>query len=84
MEIPFDLFPKHLPFGRNRKSEAFYLGFGEHVIGKEVETAMKEATANTEIRIKEFTVAPQVNPEKGLPYHEWLIEFDVKPKQKSI
>ena len=25
---------------------------------------MKEATANTEIRIKEFTVAPQVNPEK--------------------
>ena len=53
------------------------------MIGKEVETAMKEATANTEIRIKEFTVAPQVNPEKGLPYHEWLIEFDVKPKTKK-
>ena len=61
----------------------FISAFGEHVIGKEVETAMKEATANTEIRIKEFTVAPQVNPEKGLPYHEWLIEFDVKPKNKK-
>ena len=61
----------------------FISAFGEHVIGKEVETAMKEATANTEIRIKEFTVAPQVNPEKGLPYHEWLIEFDVKPKDKK-
>ena len=58
----------------------FISAFGEHVIGKEVETAMKEATANTDIRIKEFTVAPQVNPESGLPYHEWLVEFDVKPK----
>ena len=44
---------------------------------------MKEATANTEIRIKEFTVAPQVNPENGLPYHEWLVEFDVKPKDRT-
>ena len=61
----------------------FISAFGEHVIGKEVETAMKEATANTEIRIKEFTVAPQVNPENGLPYHEWLVEFDVKPKDRT-
>ena len=60
----------------------FISAFGEHVIGKEVETAMKEATANTDIRIKEFTVAPQVNPESGLPYHEWLVEFDVKPKDR--
>ena len=61
----------------------FISAFGEHVIGKEVETAMKEATANTDIRIKEFTVAPQVNPESGLPYHEWLVEFDVKPKDRA-
>ena len=60
----------------------FISAFGEHVIGKEVETAMKEVTANTDIRIKEFTVAPQVNPESGLPYHEWLVEFDVKPKDR--
>ncbi len=57
----------------------FISAFGEHVIGKEVETAIKEATQNTPIRINEFTVAPQVNPEEGLPYHEWFIEFDVPP-----
>ena len=58
----------------------FISAFGEHVIGKEVETALKEATAATDIQIKEFTVAPQVNPLEGLPYHEWLIEFDVPPQ----
>ena len=26
--------------------------------------------------IREFTVAPQVNPKTGLPFHEWFIEFD--------
>ena len=50
--------------------------FGEHVIGKEVESALQEAVAGTTIRVNEFTVAPQINPEKGLPYHEWFIEFD--------
>lgn len=59
----------------------FISAFGEHVIGKEVETALKQVTQSTSIRIKEFTVAPQVNPEKGLPYHEWLIEFDTPPAE---
>ncbi|MBB1489709.1 GH3 auxin-responsive promoter family protein, partial [Oceanospirillum sp. D5] len=53
----------------------FISAFGEHVIGKEVEQAMQEATEGTDIQISEFTVAPQINPEKGLPYHEWFIEF---------
>jgi len=50
--------------------------FGEHVIGKEVESALQEAIIGTTIRINEFTVAPQINPAAGLPYHEWFIEFD--------
>lgn len=54
----------------------FISAFGEHVIGKEVEQALQEAIAGTAIRINEFTVAPQITPEKGLPYHEWLIEFE--------
>lgn len=29
--------------------------------------------------MNEFTVAPQINPDKGLPYHEWLIEFENEP-----
>jgi phenylacetate-coenzyme A ligase PaaK-like adenylate-forming protein len=50
--------------------------FGEHVIGKEVEHALQEAMNGTEIRVNEFTVAPQIAPETGLPYHEWFIEFE--------
>ena len=58
----------------------FISAFGEHVIGKEVEQAMKEATTNTDIRISEFTVAPQINPESGLPFHEWFVEFENEPE----
>ena len=54
--------------------------FGEHVIAKEVETAMKTAMEKTGAIISEFTVAPQVNPLEGLPYHEWLIEFEKEPE----
>ena len=61
----------------------FTSAFGEHVIGKEVETALKKATADSSIQIKEFTVAPQIKPKKGLPYHEWLIEFDVPPNDMN-
>jgi hypothetical protein len=53
--------------------------FGEHVIGKEVESALQEAMEGTSIRVNEFTVAPQINPTEGLPYHEWLIEFEKEP-----
>lgn len=54
--------------------------FGEHVIGKEVESALKEAMAGTDVTINEFTVAPQINPASGLPYHEWFIEFEKEPQ----
>lgn len=53
--------------------------FGEHVIGKEVESALKEAMEGTDVRVNEFTVAPQINPKEGLPYHEWFIEFENEP-----
>jgi len=54
--------------------------FGEHVIGKEVEQALEKALQDSEIIVNEFTVAPQINPADGLPYHEWLIEFETAPK----
>jgi phenylacetate-coenzyme A ligase PaaK-like adenylate-forming protein len=53
--------------------------FGEHVIGKEVESALQEAIKGTNISINEFTVAPQITPNDGLPYHEWFIEFENEP-----
>ena len=33
----------------------------------------------TDVRVNEFTVAPQINPDSGLPYHEWFIEFENEP-----
>ncbi|RYZ75387.1 MAG: hypothetical protein EOP06_32445, partial [Proteobacteria bacterium] len=53
--------------------------FGEHVIGKEVEEALRDAMADSDVRVNEFTVAPQINPPDGLPYHEWFIEFENAP-----
>ncbi len=58
----------------------FISAFGEHVIAKEVETAIQKAMTKTGISISEFTVAPQINPASGLPYHEWLIEFVKAPE----
>ena len=58
----------------------FISAFGEHVIGKEVEDAINSQTIGTSIAINEFTVAPQITPEIGLPYHEWFVEFENKPE----
>lgn len=61
----------------------FISAFGEHVIAKEVEQAMQDALTGTAIRINEFTVAPQIIPKSGLPYHEWFIEFENPPEDES-
>jgi hypothetical protein len=58
--------------------------FGEHVIGKEVEDALRLAAGEFTLQVAEFTVAPQVNPPAGLPYHEWFIEFEDIPAQADV
>lgn len=59
----------------------FISAFGEHVIGEEVEKAMKFTTQKfPEVELVEFTVAPNVAPAEGMPHHEWLIEFANPPK----
>lgn len=58
----------------------FTSAFGEHVIGKEVDEAMRVALERfSNAEVSEFTVAPQVEPKEGLPYHEWLVEFASAP-----
>lgn len=58
----------------------FISAFGEHVIGEEVEKAMQHTREKfPEAEIVEFTVAPQVTPNEGLPYHEWFIEYSNPP-----
>lgn len=61
----------------------FISAFGEHVIAKEVEEAMRLAIEASDAMVNEFTVAPQTNPESGLPYHEWFIEFERQPNDKE-
>jgi len=57
----------------------FLSAFGEHVIAEEVENSMKIATKDHGVTIREFTVAPNINPKEGLPCHEWYIEFETRP-----
>lgn len=58
----------------------FISAFGEHVISEEVEKAMSLTCEQfPEADVVEFTVAPQVSPVEGLPYHEWFIEFAKPP-----
>lgn len=62
----------------------FISAFGEHVIGEEVESALRSACLQfPEVAINEFTVAPQVTPTEGLPHHEWLISFTNRPNDLS-
>jgi hypothetical protein len=50
------------------------------VIGEEVEKAMQMTMQKfPETELVEFTVAPQVTPDEGLPHHEWFIEFSRLP-----
>jgi hypothetical protein len=62
----------------------FISAFGEHVIGEEVENAMKRTIQKfSEVELVEFTVAPNVAPAEGMPHHEWLIEFSNPPKDMN-
>jgi hypothetical protein len=58
----------------------FISAFGEHVIAKEVDHALIEAVKASDAQVTEYTVAPQITPKEGLPYHEWFIEFEKEPK----
>jgi hypothetical protein len=59
----------------------FISAFGEHVIGEEVERAMKYTMEKfPEAALVEFTVAPNVAPAVGMPHHEWLVEFAQPPR----
>jgi len=59
----------------------FLSAFGEHVIGEEVEAALREAVRqHPEVEVTEFTVAPLVSEDRSQPSrHEWLIEFAQPP-----
>jgi hypothetical protein len=61
----------------------FISAFGEHVIGEEVEYALMKAANEEQIKITEFTVAPNIAQGKGKSFHEWYIEFENEPANLS-
>ena len=69
--------PRVLVTGRIKH---FTSAFGEHVIAEEVEGAAQEAVAAHGGVMTEFHVAPQVTPEEGMPYHEWVVAFEEMPE----
>lgn len=58
----------------------FISAFGEHVIAQEVADSLADISKKHECQVIEFTVAPQISPIEGLPYHEWFIEFHKEPE----
>jgi hypothetical protein len=58
----------------------FISAFGEHVIGEEVEDALQKAAESENIKITEFTVAPNISTTGEKSFHEWFIEFENIPK----
>ena len=61
----------------------FTSAFGEHVIAEEVEKSLQETITKIPAQVNEFHVAPQVKPESGLPYHQWLVEFEKEPENMA-
>jgi len=57
----------------------FISAFGEHVIGEEVEYALLKAAEEENVKIIEFTVAPNISNNAGKSFHEWFIEFENEP-----
>jgi hypothetical protein len=57
----------------------FISAFGEHVIGEEVDYALLRAAEEHKVHVTEYTVAPAIKVNDGLPYHEWFVEFEVRP-----
>ena len=62
------------------RTKHFTSAFGEHVIAEEVEAALAQAVEANGGVVSDMHLAPEVKPKKGKPYHEWLIEFESKPK----
>ncbi len=57
--------------------------FGEHVIAEEVENAMQSALKEFDFIANDFHVAPKVNVQDELPYHEWFIECEEIPTNSA-
>ena len=66
------------------RTKHFISAFGEHVIGEEVEAALKATLEVFPAKVTEFTVAPMIQQGEGKSYHEWFIEFESMPSNIEL
>ena len=57
--------------------------FGEHVIEKEVQSALVEALRCCGGQVSEYTVCPKIEKKSQLSHHQWFIEFKKTPNNLS-
>tara|TARA_B100000579_G_scaffold286857_1_gene237820 strand:- start:9634 stop:11133 length:1500 start_codon:yes stop_codon:yes gene_type:complete len=62
------------------RASQFCSAFGEHVIEKEIQTALKLAINTVGGTVSEFSVCPKVGLGRETSRHDWFIEFLEKPK----
>lgn len=66
------------------RTKHYINAFGEELMIENVETALSEASKETNAQIKEYTAAPifMSGAEKGA--HEWIIEFSQEPENFEL
>lgn len=62
------------------RTKHFMNAFGEEIIVDNAENALKEACNKTSAIISDYTAAPVFMSETEKGCHEWIIEFETKPK----
>ena len=63
------------------RASQFCSAFGEHVIEKEVQTALKNCVLELGGVVSEFTVCPDFGDDSKKPCHNWYVEFGNKPNK---
>ena len=66
------------------RTKHFINAFGEEVIIDNAEKALLEACKTTGAIVKEYTAAPIYMGEHSKGSHEWLVEFEKEPNDKSL
>ena len=62
------------------RASQYCSAFGEHVIEKEVQTALSKALSKHGGSVFEFTVCPKIREKSNFSHHEWFVEFSSLPK----
>jgi len=66
------------------RTKHFINTFGEEVIIENAEAAITAACNRTSARVKEFTAGPVYMGDGSRGRHEWVIEFEKVPEDKSL